>query len=87
MVQLTPHAAETWTAALSLYAGKPGIVNRAVVELCVSADPFPDLGKLLVKCEQIRRTLEGTLPQNSTQVAFKNTAALAKAWELDFSVG
>lgn len=84
-LQLTDHQAETWAAALSLYADKPHIVNRAIVELAVSADPFPDLGKLLVKCEVIRRTIENKLPQDASQVTFKATGLLAKAWGLDVS--
>jgi hypothetical protein len=82
-VQLTAHAAETWSAALSIYADKPKIVNLAVVELAVSADPFPDLGKLLVVCERIRRTLDGTLPQDSTKITFRDHEKLARAWGLD----
>lgn len=82
-VQMTKHGAETWTAALSLYADKPRIVNLAVVELAVSPDPFPDLGKLLAVCERIRRTLEGTLPQDSTKITFKDHEKLARAWGLD----
>lgn len=82
-MKLTKHATETWTAALSIYADKPKVVNMAVVELAVGADPFPDLGKLLVVCERIRRTLEGTLPQDSTQIKFRDHEKLAKAWGLE----
>lgn len=81
-VTLTPHASETWVSALSMYAEKPQIVHRAIISLATSADPFPDLGKLLACCERIRRELEGTMPQDSTQIKFTNVAALAKAWGL-----
>jgi hypothetical protein len=81
---LTPHAAETWSAALaSKYADRPQIANRAIIEIAVSQDPFPDLGKLLVACERIRRTQEGTLPQDATGVKFNDVPALAKAWGID----
>ena len=82
-VALTPHVAETWVAALSIYAATPKIVNRAVIEMATSEDPFPDLAKLLTKCERIRRTIENTLPQDATQIKFTNTKALAKAWGID----
>lgn len=82
-MQLTPHAAETWVAALSVYASRPKIVNQAVIRMAVSSDPFPDLGKLLVECERIRRSVDGTLPQDVKAVEFKNVEALAKAWGLD----
>ena len=82
-MQLTPHAAETWIAALAIYVDKPQIVNKAIIEMAVSDDPFPDLGKLLGKCEMIRRATEGTMPQDSSKVTFKNIAGLAKAWGLE----
>lgn len=70
-------------AALSVYAARPAIVNQAVVKMAVSSDPFPDLGKLLVECERIRRTMDGTMPQDSKSVEFKDVKALAKAWGLE----
>jgi hypothetical protein len=80
-MQLTPHAAETWLAALGeLYGDRVEIVNRAVVQLAASADPFPDLGKLLLACEVIRRGKEGNTPQG--EIKFNNTTALAEAWGL-----
>ena len=82
-VQLTPHASETWVSALSIYADRPQIVNRAVIQMATSEDPFPDLGKLLALCERIRREADGTMPQDSTKVRFTNVAQLAAAWGLD----
>ena len=82
-VQLTAHAAETWVAALSMYADRPTIVNQAVIEMAVSEDPFPDLGKLLAKCEFIRRSQDGTMPQDSSKVKFSGVKALGKAWGLE----
>lgn len=82
-VQLTPHAAETWTAALSIYQNQPQIVNRAIVMLAVSEDPFPDLGKLLSACEKLRRQAAGTMPQADGPIAFRNVAGLARAWGLE----
>ena len=81
-VQLTAHAAETWVSALSMYSDWPEIVNQAVVEMAVSEDPFPDLGKLLAKCEFIRRTQDKTLPQDSSKVKFSKVKELGEAWGL-----
>jgi len=83
-VQLTPHAAETWAAALaSKYADRPKIANKAIIEIAVSQDAFPDLGKLLVACERIRREADGTLPQDATTVKFADIGTLAKAWGIE----
>lgn len=81
-VQLTPHASETWVSALSIYADKPQVVHRAIIAIATSEDPFPDLGKLLAACEKIRRQLEGTMPQDSSNIKFTNVAGLAAAWGL-----
>jgi hypothetical protein len=59
--QFTPHQSETWAAALSVYDTK--IVNRAILEQGLSSDPFPDLAKILLKCEHHRRQAAGTMPQ------------------------
>lgn len=82
-MQLTPHASETWVSALSIYADKPKVVHGAIIALATSEDPFPDLGKLLAACEKIRRQLEGTMPQDSSNIKFTNTKALAEAWGLE----
>jgi len=82
-VQLTPHASETWVSALSIYADRPQIVNKAVIQMATSEDSFPDLGKLLAACERIRRETDGTMPQDSSKVKFTNIAQLAAAWGLE----
>jgi hypothetical protein len=82
-LELTDHQTETWLAALAMYADNPKIVNRAIIALAVDDDPFPDLAKLLAKCERIRREIENTLPQDSAKIKFSNINALAKAWGLE----
>jgi hypothetical protein len=57
-VQMTPHVLETWVAVLSCYDVE--IVNRAVLEIGLSDDPFPDVGKLSLRCESLRRRKAGT---------------------------
>ncbi len=69
-------------SALSIYADKPQVVHRAIIAIATSEDPFPDLGKLLAACEKIRRQLEGTMPQDSSNIKFTNVAGLAAAWGL-----
>lgn len=66
-----------------MYAETPKIVNRAIIQLAVDDDPFPDLAKLLAKCERIRRESENTLPQDSTKIKFQDIKTLAKAWGLE----
>ena len=58
--QFTPHAAETWAAALSVYDEKD--VHRALIEQGLSTDPFPDLSKIMLRCEAKRRERAGTVP-------------------------
>lgn len=81
-LELTPHQGETWLAALSMYADRPEIVIKAIVDLATCDDPFPDLAKLLTACERIRRQQDGTMPQDATSVRFSNHKALAAAWGL-----
>jgi hypothetical protein len=82
-LDLTDHQAETWLAALSLYAARPQIVNKAIVQLAVDPDPFPDLSKLLEKCERIRREEDMTLPKDAAVIRFSRVKELAKAWGLE----
>lgn len=57
--QFTAHQLETWLAALSIFP--PGIVNRALLEIALSVDPFPDCGKVVAKC-QIEMHKKSTVP-------------------------
>lgn len=62
--ELTPFGLETWVAALSVFDS--GIVSRAVVEIGLSSDPFPDLGKIFARCESLRRSKSGTQPTDGS---------------------
>lgn len=75
-VELTLHQTETWLAVLSVF--DPTVVNEAVVKLGLSEDPFPDLGKLVSMCNQIRRQREG-LTGESQGLGTKLTQATADA--------
>jgi hypothetical protein len=48
--QLTDHQTETWLAVLSIFPIE--VVNEAILKLGLSADPFPDLGKIVINCQQ-----------------------------------
>ena len=56
--QLTPHILETWIAALSIF--DPRDVRKSCIELGLSTDPFPDVGKLVMRCDHLRRERLGT---------------------------
>ena len=48
--QFTPFALESWVAVLSVYPTK--VVVMSVLEMAVSPDPFPDIGKIIARCQQ-----------------------------------
>lgn len=61
-VELTPYEVETWVATLSVFDAS--VVNEAVIRIGLSADPFPDLGKLFQACDRIRRERSSTPAQD-----------------------
>ena|GEM_PF-1494016 len=56
-MQLTAHQLETWVGVLSCYETE--VVTRSCLEIGLSEDPFPDLGKVVARCERHRRTRAG----------------------------
>ena len=50
-VEFTPHQLDTWMAVLAQFPVTT--TNRAILQLGLSSDPFPDLGKLVLCCQQI----------------------------------
>jgi hypothetical protein len=56
-VKFTAHQLETWVAVLCSY--EQAVVTRACLEIGLSDDPFPDLGKLTLRCETLRRRKAG----------------------------
>lgn len=82
-VQLTAFELETWVAGLSVF--DTSIVNEAVVRIGLSEDPFPDLGKLVMRCDAIRRDRAGTTRSgDSKQLGTATIAKLAEAIGLPF---
>jgi len=80
-VQLTSHQVETWLAALSVFDQK--IVNAAIINIAFSDDPFPDLGKIVLRCEALRRGQSGSVSQGEVKLGTATTKALAKAWGVE----
>lgn len=80
--QFTPHKAETWAAALSVYP--PADANRAILEQGFSVDPFPDLSKVLLRCEAMRRERDGTPPQGGVlKLGPKTVEAIAGIYGIE----
>ena len=81
---LTTFELETWVAGLSIF--ETSIVNEAVVRIGLSEDPFPDLGKLVMRCDAIRRARTGTQRADDTkQLGTKTVEQLAEAMGLNFT--
>jgi hypothetical protein len=81
---LTTFELETWVAGLSIF--ETAIVNEAVVRIGLSEDPFPDLGKLVMRCDSIRREKTGmTRTGDSKQLGTATIAKLADAMGLAFN--
>ena len=81
-VEFTDHQAETWLASLSVF--DLSVVTEAVIRIAHSDDPFPDLGKLVMRCEAIRRQRSGNVGQGDTQLGSGTVNLLAKAWGVQF---
>jgi hypothetical protein len=80
-VEFTAYALETWVAVLSVF--EPYIVNRAVIQLGLGVDPFPDLGKVVMICEELRRKATGKMPSDGkVKLADATLNSVAKALQL-----
>jgi len=81
-VELTPFALETWAAVLGQY--ELPVVNEAVLRIGLSDDPFPDLGKLVMRCEAIRRQRANVVTQvDKPQLSTAMIGRVAQALGLD----
>ena len=67
--QMTRYDVETWAAVLSVYPAD--VANLSLLEIALNADPFPDLGKVVARC-QIK------MAERSTQVTQADPAKLSK---------
>jgi hypothetical protein len=80
-LELTDHQAETWLASLSVF--DPKIVNAVILKIAHGPDPFPDLGKIVIACEQLRRERAGTPSQGDVKIGAATLKALAEAWGIE----
>jgi len=80
-VELTAHALETWAAALTTYRSE--IVNYCIVQAAISADPFPDLGKLIAACEAETQRRYPDDNKRDGKPGKRRIEAVAKAWGID----
>ena len=46
---MTRFDVETWCAVLSVYPA--AVANLSILEIALNSDPFPDLGKVVAKCQ------------------------------------
>ena len=46
---MTRFDVETWCAVLSVYPAS--VANLAILEIALNSDPFPDLGKVVARCQ------------------------------------
>ena len=80
-VMLTDHQTETWLAVLSQFPVKA--VNRAVLKLGLSSDPFPDLGKIVIECQRITSADNYAPGRNPENVSSGTLSSVAKALGLE----
>jgi hypothetical protein len=77
--QFSIHATETWCAALSIFPEE--IVNRAILEIALSADPFPDCGKVIAKCQtELNRRSENLTQADPSKPSRGTVNRVAKAF-------
>jgi len=78
--QFTPHQLATWAAVLGLYPTET--VNRAVLTIGLSVDPFPDLAKVVASCQAIEaeknpQVVRGEQTAGKPSIAIVDAAATA----------
>lgn len=82
-VSLTDHQAETWLAVLSRF--KVRHINRAIIEIGLSEDPFPDLAKLVAKVQSYEDQESPVYApgRDHGKVSLKRVAEVAKVLKLE----
>jgi hypothetical protein len=77
--QFTIHGMETWCAALSIFPAE--VVNRAILEIALAADPFPDCGKVIAKCQaEMNRRSENVTQADPAKPSRGTVNRVAKAF-------
>ena len=67
---------ETWCAVLSVYPA--AVANLSILEIALNSDPFPDLGKVVARC-QVK------MAERSTQPSQADPAKLSRGRLLDIA--
>jgi hypothetical protein len=79
--EFTRHQSETWCAALGVFP--VGVANRALLEIAMSDDPFPNLGKVIMRCQAEMAKRSTVVSQVDTSKPMRSTInAVAKAFEI-----
>ena len=79
--EFTRHQSETWCAALSVFPF--GVVNRALIEISLSDDPFPNLGKVVMRCQQEMQKRSDVVSQADASKPMRSTInKVAAAFEI-----
>jgi hypothetical protein len=78
--QFTPHQLDTWARVLDMFPART--INRAVVKIGLSVDPFPDLAKVVAACQAIEseknpQVVRGEQTTAKPTIAIVNAAAEA----------
>lgn len=77
--QFTTHQLETWLATLSIFP--PAVVNRAILEIALSTDQFPDCGKIIAKCQAEMQKRSNEVTQSDPSKPTRGTVErVAKAF-------
>lgn len=75
--QFTAFTLETWLAALSVFPAE--CVKQAIVEIAMSADPFPDCAKIALRADEIRRIRDGVPSQGERKLGSASIKRVAEA--------
>ena len=79
--EFTWHQSDTWCAALGEFP--VGVANRAFLEIAMSDDPFPNLGKVIMRCQAEMAKRSTVVSQVDTSKPMRSTInAVAKAFEI-----
>lgn len=83
---MTPYDVETWCAVLSVYP--PAVVNMSVLEIALNSDPFPDLGKVVARC-QAKMAERSQVPTQASpeKLSRRRLVEIARALQIDVGDG
>jgi hypothetical protein len=84
--QMTRYDVETWCAVLSVYPAD--VVNLSVLEIALNSDPFPDLGKVVARC-QAKMAERSQVPTQASpeKLSRRRLVEIARALEIDVGDG